>query len=332
MNFLASLGVDIVASWARLLLALSASIALSIFVGIEAATNKRAEGIILPVVDILQTVPILAFFPAVIAFVVFLVPNYIGINIAIVFLIITSMVWNITLGVYEAVKSIPQSIDEVAAISRLSYWQRVRNVYLPASMPRVAYQSLISWSVGLFYLVASEIFSTGSKSFAAQYGIGVEIAKLAVSGSGFQYLIALAFLIVAILLTRYVLLSPLSVYSEKFSFAEEQRSNKSRMLLFYWRVARALKELAPKPKEEKAAKKLQKIYAAIEKKETLPAQRHSLVASVLFPVALFLLFAIVVGYTNSYAYLNEIGSALFFSFVRVGGMYLLCVAVAVPLG
>ena len=172
MNFALQLVVDLLYSWGRMLVALGLSIVFSVFVGIAAATSKRAEAVVLPAIDVLQTVPILAFFPVVIYLIAPL--GYIGLNAAVVLLIFTSMAWNITFGVYEAVKSIPADMLEIARISHLSKFQMIRSIYAPAAMPRIAYQSSLSWSIGLFYLVTSEIFSAGSKNFAVTYGIGVE--------------------------------------------------------------------------------------------------------------------------------------------------------------
>lgn len=332
VNFIIGLVLDILASWGRLLLALFISIVLSIFLGIAAATNKKAEGAIVQFLDLFQTLPILAFFPVVITFVVLFLPNYIGVNIAVVFLIITSMVWNIAFGVYESVKNIPESIKEVAAISHLTSWQRIKSVYLPASIPRIAYQSMTSWSVGLFYLVTSEIFSTGSAHFAVRYGIGVEIAKLVLSNTPVQYVTALAFLIAAILLTRYVFLSPFSAYSEKFAFNEEQKQTKSRMLSFYSRIGKFLARLLPRKNNDVVPKKKIGKYAAIEKKETLSEPAHPLLSSAVLPITLFIIFALLVIATGAYSSLREIGTALLFSFLRVWGMYLLCAALVVPIG
>jgi len=332
VNFVTVLVLDILASWGRLLLALFISIVLSIFLGIAAATNKKTEGAIVQFLDLFQTLPILAFFPVVITFVVLFLPNYIGVNIAVVFLIITSMVWNIAFGVYESVKNIPESIKEVAAISHLTSWQRIKNVYLPASMPRIAYQSMTSWSVGLFYLVTSEIFSTGSAHFAVQYGIGVEIAKLVISNTPVQYITALAFLIAAILLTRYVFLSPFSAYAEKFTFNEEQKQEKSRILSFYSRIGKFLARLLPKGDGAAVLKKKVGGYAAIEKRETLSEPAHLILSSATLPIALFIIFALLVIITGAYSSLQAIGTALLFSFLRVWGMYLLCAALVVPIG
>ena len=144
LSVLPSIVLDIAASWLRMFIALFVSILFSIAVGIAAATNKRMEKVILPSLDILQTIPILGFFPVVIYLIVMLMPNFIGINIAVVFLIFTSMVWNISFGVYESVKSIPSEFEELMAINHFSKMKKITKLYIPASMPRIAYQSMIS--------------------------------------------------------------------------------------------------------------------------------------------------------------------------------------------
>ncbi len=91
-----------------MILALGLSIIFALIVGIWAARSKKAESVILPLLDIFQSVPVLGFFPFVIAAVYGVFPDFIGANLAVIILIFTSMSWNIAFGVYEAVKAIPQ--------------------------------------------------------------------------------------------------------------------------------------------------------------------------------------------------------------------------------
>ena len=188
LSFIVSIIVDTSFSWGRMLIALFLSVVISLFVGIFAATNKTAERIIIPIWDIFQTLPILAFFPFVIFVVVATLPGYIGINAAVIFLIVTSMVWNITFGVYEAVKTIPDEFFEIGRIFNLSPLERLKKILIPASMTKVIEQSALSWSIGLFYLVTSEIFSTGNAAYTVKYGIGVALTNLAFSGNFWYYL------------------------------------------------------------------------------------------------------------------------------------------------
>jgi NitT/TauT family transport system permease protein len=222
LSFIISILVDISFSWARMLIALFVSIIISIFVGIYAATNRTAERIIIPIWDIFQTLPILAFFPVVIYVVVATLPGYIGINAAVIFLIITSMIWNITFGVYEAVKSLPNEFFEIGKIYNLSAFDRLRKVLIPASMPRVVDQSILSWAIGLFYLVTSEIFSTGNAAYTVKYGIGVALTNLAFSGNLFEYFLGIAIFIIFVIITRLTLFSYLKRRFSRYTVQEKR--------------------------------------------------------------------------------------------------------------
>ncbi len=202
LSLILQLIIDASFSWLRMFIALFFSIIIGIFVGIYAATSDSAAKIIMPVVDVLQTLPILAFFPFVIFVVVNTLPGYIGINAAVIFLIITSMLWNIIFGVYEAVKTLPKEMLEIASLYKFSTVDKLRKIFIPASIPRVLEQTRLSWAIGLFYLVTSEIFSIGNSQYQVKYGIGVALVELS-STSIYYYLLGigvfLAFLIVTIL-------------------------------------------------------------------------------------------------------------------------------------
>jgi NitT/TauT family transport system permease protein len=322
------LTLDILASWFRLFAALFLSIIFSLVVGIVAATNKRAESAILPALDVLQTVPILAFFPVVIYLIVSVLPNFIGINLAVIFLIFTSMSWNITFGVYEAVKAIPSELREIVEISHFSKLDVITELFIPSAMPRIAYQSITSWSIGLFFLVTSEIFSTGSSSFSVKYGIGAQIAKLVLDGTPLAYATAVIFLIAAIVLTSVLFLRPLSIYAERFSFAQEQRqSKKSRALAFYGMLFGAIGRLVPRIRlGGKRSLPATLFETRLEKKE-----RKGIATEVFLMIVLALFFAITFAY-GLYYQVNEIAVALAASFLRVWFMYAVCAAISIPLG
>lgn len=209
--------LDTSISWLRMLIALALSVIISLIIGIYAARTPRASRFILPIVDIFQTLPILAFFPFAIYVVVVILPGFIGINAAVIFLIVTSMIWNIIFGVYESIKTLPNEFLEVSNLYRLSLFERLRKIYIPAAMPKVAQQSVLSWSIGLFYLVTSEIFSTGNANYSITYGIGVEITKLAFSGDIQSYLIGLGVFILFVIATRFLLFRPMENYFNKYN-------------------------------------------------------------------------------------------------------------------
>ncbi len=329
-SFVITLLEDISASWARMLLALVASILFSIVVGILAATSKRLEKIILPTLDVLQTIPILGFFPVVIFVIVSALPGFAGINLAVIFLIFTSMAWNISFGVYEAVKSIPEEIKELGALYHFSFLRKVRRLYIPASMERIAYQSSISWSIGLFYLVTSEIFSTGNQNFAVKYGIGVEIAKIASSGViALHYVLTIVFLIAAVVLTRYLILNPFSIYAEKFSFkGDVSQLRKSRVLQFYRLVYGKICSLLPKYKFNMDLQLRRREHVEKRGEKQKPKLRNLDLAVLALSIALFAGFVLLYGAEGSEL---VVLASLAVSFIRVWFTYIIAAAIAVPL-
>ena len=239
--------LDIVASWARLALALGVSILFALAVGIWAARSRRAESVILPLLDIFQSIPILGFFPFVIGGVYGALPNFVGANLAVIILIFTSMSWNIAFGVYESVKAIPQDYADLLDMSQSSTWQRVRTLYIPASMSRIAYNTQISWAVGLFFLVASEIITVGQSTVPIPYGIGVAVASFGnpVSPDYPDYALLIAGIVVAVVAWRYLFLREFALWSERFKMMEEPREvHRDPIMRFYsWVNHRSISKL-----------------------------------------------------------------------------------------
>ncbi len=229
---LATLVVDALFSWARMFIALGISIVVSLAVGIWAATSRKAERMVLPFIDILQTVPILAFFPFALVVFVYFLPGYIGINAAVIFLIVTSMLWNIIFGVYEAVKMIPAEFLEIARLYRMGMMEKIKKVFFPAAMPRIVNQSILSWSIGLFYLVTSEIFSYGNASDCCrvQHGIGAALVEMAPGTSGGSvtgYVLGIGVFVGFVVATRFLFFKPLEDYAVKY-MKQDSKANTSK--------------------------------------------------------------------------------------------------------
>ncbi|MGC8687503.1 MAG: ABC transporter permease subunit [Candidatus Micrarchaeia archaeon] len=217
LGYVWQLLLDTSFSWIRMFAALGFSVLIGLAIGIYAAINQKAEKIVMPIVDILQTLPILAFFPFVIYVIVTALPGYIGINAAVIFLIITSMLWNIIFGVYEAVKTLPKEYEELADLYGMGIGSKLTKIYIPASMPKVMEQSTLSWAIGLFYLVTSEIFSTSNASYAVKHGIGVALTNLAVSGNFGQYAVGISIFIAFVVATRLLFFAPLERYFNRYN-------------------------------------------------------------------------------------------------------------------
>ncbi len=213
-----SLLIDSVSSVYRMFAALGLSFVAAIVIGITAARRPLASKIIIPIIDILQSVPILGFFPAAIAFFIILFNgSIIGIELAAIFLIFTSMAWNMIFSVYESVLSIPSELLETSYAYRANPLLQLRRLYLPASLPKLIYNSIMSWAAGWYFLTAAEIISLGSKTFTLR-GLGSLLGNSVYSGQYIQAIIALVILISIILLTDLFFWRPLESYANRFKY------------------------------------------------------------------------------------------------------------------
>ena len=154
-------------SLSRMVAAYLLSLVFAIAYGYTAATNRRAAVMMLPLLDVLQSIPILGFFPAAL---VFFVATFQGhparLELAVIFLIFTSMAWNMAYGVYESLTTIPHDLEAAASAFGLTGWLRFRLLLFPAAIPKLVYNSILSWTNGWFFLVASEIFTAFGRTYA----------------------------------------------------------------------------------------------------------------------------------------------------------------------
>jgi NitT/TauT family transport system permease protein len=205
-------------SWARMTAALIISIIFSLCVGILAAVDRVAEKIIIPVLDILQSIPILSFFPiALYAFII--IHPVIGPELAAIFLIFTSQAWNITFGVYKNVRLIPLELLEASKALDLSLWRRLSSLYIPAAFPGIASNLPPSWANGLYFLVACEIISIGEVEWSLP-GIGTLSTSYIMAGRMIEFIMSLAAVVAAVILTNLLVFIPLMRLSERYKFEE----------------------------------------------------------------------------------------------------------------
>ncbi len=207
-------------STARMFAAFLLSLLFAISYGAAAAASRRAEEVLIPILDILQSVPILGFFP--IVFLILVGPNLdnvAGAEVAVVFLIFTSMSWNMAFGVYEAIKSLPVDLVDATRVFGVRDWLRFRRLALPATIPKLVYNSMLSWTVGWFYLVASEVFTAGSSGAGqpiVRPGIGSLIYQAGRNGDVGTIGLGLAALIAVVIALDTFMWRPLSVWAERF--------------------------------------------------------------------------------------------------------------------
>ena len=162
----------------RIIITLAISVAWGVSFGILAATNKVASMVLTPFIDLLQSIPILGYFPMVISFLFLLGPW--GIELSVIVLLFTSMAWAIFFGVLGAVKSIPTNVAESARSFGLSGWRYIRNIVLPAIAPAVVAGANLAWCDGWFFMIAAEYIQyEGNVVPPPSGGLGYLLARAA---------------------------------------------------------------------------------------------------------------------------------------------------------
>ena len=209
--------LDVSYSFLRMLAAYALSLGFSLAYGYYAATHRGGERVMIPVLDILQSVPILGFFPFAVMILAQATPgSFLGPNFASVFLIFTSMAWNMVFGVYESLKTLPADLKESAETFGLRGWLLFRRVLYPATVNRLVYNSVLSWTAGWFFLVEAEIFTTNTKN--ALQGIGSYLSFAASASNGPEFLAGIIVLVIVIALLDFAVWRPLSRWAERFRY------------------------------------------------------------------------------------------------------------------
>lgn len=203
-------------SLARLFLAYLLSFAFSIWYGYTASRSKIHEKIMIPILDILQSIPVLSFLPGVVLAMISLFPGQrIGIEIACIILIFTGQVWNMTYSFYHSVNTIPKEMLEVVRLYKFNKFSKFLRLDLPFSAIGLIWNSIMSVAGGWFFLMACEMFILEGKDFRLP-GLGSYIQTAANSGSIEHIFYGLGTMILLITIIDIVIWRPLVVWSQKF--------------------------------------------------------------------------------------------------------------------
>ncbi len=213
----------------RMFIALFFSLLFTFIVGPLAAKNRQTEKLLIPLIDILQSVPILGMLSISVVAFIHLFPNsLLGPECAAIFAIFTSQVWNMTLSLYQSIRTTPKEFYETAAIFHLSHWQQFWRIEVPFAIPGLLWNTMISMSAGWFFVVASEAISVSNQNILLP-GIGsyISVAINHRDLSAIFYAIIAMFII--ILLYDQILFRPLLTWAERFNMTqtEENASSKS---------------------------------------------------------------------------------------------------------
>ncbi|MGR3908394.1 ABC transporter permease subunit [Burkholderia sp. SR8] len=200
----------------RMLAAMVASLAFTLVYGTLAAKSRRAGMVLIPILDILQSVPVLGYISFTVTFFLALFPGRVlGAELAAIFAIFTSQAWNMTFSFYQSLRTVPRDLSEVSRGFHLTTWQRFWKLEVPFSMPGLIWNMMMSMSGGWFFVVASEAITVGNQTITLP-GIGAYLAQAIAD----KNLGAVGWVIVAmsvvILAYDQCLFRPLVAWADKF--------------------------------------------------------------------------------------------------------------------
>ncbi|MCS7252051.1 MAG: ABC transporter permease subunit [Anaerolineae bacterium] len=199
----------------RMAAAYALSLLFSLTVGYIAATYRWAGAVILPVLDVLQSVPILSFLPVIALSLTAILPEDVAVELASIVLIFTSQVWNLTFSFYQSMITIPSDLREVAQIFRMNPWLRFRHLELAHAAIPLIWNSMMSWAGGWFFLMAAETFTVGAKDFRL-IGLGTYLQVAAEQGDLGALIWGLGALIGMIVGMDQLIWRPLLAWADKF--------------------------------------------------------------------------------------------------------------------
>ncbi|TBW41375.1 ABC transporter permease subunit [Siculibacillus lacustris] len=229
----------------RMLAAIVGSLLFTFVYATAAAKSRRAEIVLIPILDVLQSVPILGFLTFTVVFFMGLFPGRVlGAELASVFAIFTSQAWNMTFSMYQSLRSVPKDLEEASASFHLSRWQQFWRLDVPFAMPGLVWNTMMSMSGGWFFVVASEAITVGDTTVTLP-GIGAWVA-LAIREQNLAA-VGLAVLTMLVIIVAYdqLLFRPVVAWADKFRFEQTASSEApTSWLLDLFRRTRALRALS----------------------------------------------------------------------------------------
>jgi NitT/TauT family transport system permease protein len=209
----------------RMLAAMVASLVFTLIYGTLAAKSRRASVVLVPILDILQSVPVLGYISFTVTFFLALFPGRVfGAELAAIFAIFTSQAWNMTFSFYQSLRTVPRDLDEVSRGFHLTNWQRFWKLEVPFSMPGLIWNMMMSMSGGWFFVVASEAITVGNRTIVLP-GIGAYLA----AAIGERNLSAIGWVIltmtVVILAYDQLMFRPLVAWADKFRMENTSSGN-----------------------------------------------------------------------------------------------------------
>jgi NitT/TauT family transport system permease protein len=328
-------------SLVRIAIAYILSVLFALGYGLAAAKSERAAKIMLPLLDILQSIPVLSFLPGVMLAMVALFPGrQLGLELGSILLIFTGQAWNIAFSFYASLKGIPRELDEAARLYRFSNWQRFTELEVPFAAIGLVWNSMMSVAGGWFFLMACEMFVLGARDFRLP-GLGSYLQVAAGAGDTRAIVWGMAAMIAVIVLLDQLVWRPAIAWSDKFKFETVEGAAPQSFVLTLLRrsgVLAAFYRVAIYPLEERVTRAFAARKIA-ERAETPPrdgsaGQWLTRTVGVAIAAAMFWLAYRALA---TIAHLGEtelmlLGRDAAFTFLRVNAALVLGALWAVPVG
>ncbi|WP_073946344.1 ABC transporter permease [Streptomyces kebangsaanensis] len=227
----AELPYDAARSLLRMFVALALSTVFTFVYAYAAARSRRLERVLIPALDILQSVPVLAFLTvAVTGFVALFPGSMLGLECASIFAIFTSQAWNMTFSFYHSLTSLPRELDELSRSFGFTRWMRFWKVELPAGMIGLVWNGMMSFGGGWFFLVASEAITLGHTDYALP-GVGSYAGAAIADGDLAKVGCAILTMAVMVIGVNFLFWRPLTAWAEKFKIEQSEASEVQRSVV-----------------------------------------------------------------------------------------------------
>ncbi len=326
-------------SLGRMFAAYFLSLLFTLTYGRVAAYNRRAEMILMPLLDVLQSVPILSFLPVVLLSLSAFLPQRLAAELASIVLIFTSQVWNMTFGWYQSLTTIPKELQEASAIFRLNTWLRFKRLELPFGMISLIWNSIMSFAGGWFFLMAAEIFTVGNRDFRLA-GLGAYLQEAANQGNTQAILWGLLTLIVTIVALDQFLWRPLLAWSDRFKLEMVESDNPPTSWFYDLMYKSRLYGWIQKSLISPLAERIDRWMLRLDPSPTTPSVQDSRFSpGIVVFIGLFLIIISYGGYRTflllgslSLSQWLEIGQGLGVTFLRVVDSLLIALCWTIPLG
>ena len=324
----------------RITVAYLLSLVFTLVYGYVAAYNSKAERFMIPLLDVLQSIPVLSFLPGVMLAMVALFPSrQLGVEMGAILLIFTGQVWNMAFSFYASLKSVPREMREAAKIYGFSWWQRFIEVDLPFAAIGLVWNSMMSVAGGWFFLMACEMFVLGARDFRLP-GLGSYLQTAASTGDTRSILWGVATMIILIVLLDQFVWRPVIAWAEKFKVEQVESTDVPRSwVLNVLQHSSSLSYLGKKTfrplRESMTSYFARRRRTDVAVRTSTPAARFAariILAIALIGITYAVIRALILVSGVSRAEAGELGISLAATFLRVNVTLLVGAAWTIPVG